>query len=86
MDVDISSSDLVNEGRLSNVGVTTDEKSSGVGVDGRETGDMLSNFLEVREGILLPLHDRRHSDSATTTTKSHIRAHTEQEQNKQNRV
>lgn len=61
LNVDIRSSDFVDEGRLSDVGVSTDEKRSGGGVDGRETGHVLSNLFEIGKRILLSSHDGSHS-------------------------
>jgi hypothetical protein len=61
LDVDVGASDLVDEGRLSDVGVTADKERTGGGVDGRETGHVLANLLEVSEGILLTLHDGGHA-------------------------
>lgn len=62
LDVDVRPGDLVDEGRLSDVGVTANEESTGGGVDGRETGHVLSDLLEVGKGILLTTHDGGHSE------------------------
>ena len=70
LNVDIRSSDLVDKGRLSNVRVSADEESSGSGVDGRKTGHVLSDLLEIGEGILLSSHDGGHSMSTESVTSS----------------
>lgn len=61
LDVDIGTGDLVDEGRLADVGVAADEEGTGGGVDGRETGHVLANLLEVGEGVLLATHDGGHA-------------------------
>ena len=61
LDVDIRSGDLVDKTTLSDIGVTADQERTGVGVDRGQTRDVLSDLLEVGEGILLSLHDRSHS-------------------------
>jgi len=53
--------DLVDEGRLSDVGIPADKQSPRVGVNRGKTGHMLPDLLEVSEGILLPPHYRRHT-------------------------
>lgn len=62
LNVDVGSGYFVDEGRFSDVGVTTDEESSGRRVDGRETGHVLSDLLEVGERIFLSSHDGSHSN------------------------
>jgi len=61
LDVDIRSGDLVDKTTLSDIWVTADQERTGVGVDRGQTRDVLSDLLEVGEGILLSLHDRSHS-------------------------
>ena len=45
--VDVRAGDLVEERGLADVGVSADEKCSSVRVDGRETGEMLSDLFKV---------------------------------------
>lgn len=45
LDINVRSSDLVNEGGLSDVGVAADEEGTGVGINGGETGDVLAHLL-----------------------------------------
>lgn len=61
LDIHVRAGDLVNEGRFADVGVSTDDEGSGIGVDGGETGDMLTDLLEVRKRVFLAAHDRSHS-------------------------
>jgi hypothetical protein len=61
LNIDIRSSDLVDETTLPNVGVTADQQRPGVGIDGWETRDMLPDLLEVGKGVFLTTHDGRHS-------------------------
>lgn len=61
LDVDVGAGDLVDERRLADVGVAADEERAGGRVDLRETRHVLSDLLEVCQGVLLALHDRRHA-------------------------
>jgi len=61
LDVDVGTRDLVHERRLADVGETCDEERARVGVDRRQTRQMLAHLLEVREGVLLAEHERDHS-------------------------
>jgi hypothetical protein len=45
LDIDICAGDFVNEGGFPNIGVSTNEKCPGIGVDGREAGNVLANLL-----------------------------------------
>ena len=61
LNVDIGSGDLVDETTLADIGVTTNKQCSGVGVDSWQSRDVLPDLLQVRQRILLPLHDSSHS-------------------------
>jgi len=61
LNVDIGAGDVLEETRLSNVGVTADEECAGVGVDGGQTAQMLANLLEVEERVLQALTDSGHA-------------------------
>ena len=65
LNIHISPSNLVDETTLSDVGVSTDDQRSRVGVDGGETRDMLSDLFEVGQGFLLTTHNRGHSEVRT---------------------
>lgn len=65
LDVDIGASDLVDEGGLADVGVTADKEGTGSRVDGGETRHVLADLLEVGEGVLLALHNRRHTTESS---------------------
>ena len=65
LDIDISTGNLVHERRLPDVGVSADEQSTGVGVDRGETGQMLTDLLQVSERILLATHDGGHSSEGS---------------------
>ena len=62
LNIDVGSSDFFDKGGLSNVRVTADEESSGGGIDSGKTRHVLSNLLEIGEGILLSSHDGSHSN------------------------
>ena len=49
LNINISVSDIINEGGLSDVGETCYDKSTLIGVNSRETGQMLSDFFEIGE-------------------------------------
>lgn len=59
--VDVRARDLVDKGRLADVGVAANEERAGGGVDRRQTGHVLADLLEVCKRILLTAHDRGHS-------------------------
>ena len=61
LNFDIGSGDLVDETRFANIGKATDEQSSGIGIDGWETTQMLPNLFEIGQALTLPLHDGGHS-------------------------
>lgn len=61
LNIYIGSGDLVDETGLSNVGITADQESPGVGIDSRQPRNVLPNLLQVRQGVLLPPHYSRHS-------------------------
>jgi hypothetical protein len=61
LDIDICSRDLVDKRTLSDVGVTADQKSTGVGVNSWQTRNVLSDLLEVGERVFLSLHDCGHT-------------------------
>lgn len=60
LDIYIGPGDLVNETGLSNVGIAADQESPGVGIDSRQSRNVLPDLLQVRQGVLLPPHDSRH--------------------------
>jgi len=59
----VRTSDLVDEGRLSDIWVPADKQGPSVGVNCGQTGHMLSDLLEVSERILLSSHDRCHTEA-----------------------
>ena len=61
LDVDVRAGDLVDEGRLSDVGVSTDKECSSCWIDCGETGYMLANLLKVGKRIFLAAHDCSHT-------------------------
>lgn len=61
LDLDIGPGDGLEERRLANIGEARDDKCAGVGVDGRETAQMLPNLLEVHEWVLEALANGRHA-------------------------
>ena len=61
LDVDVRASNLVNEGRLADIGVAADEECTGGRIDIGETGNVLTDLLEVGEWVFLPAHDSRHT-------------------------
>ena len=58
--VDVRAGDLVDEGRLADVGVPADEERPGGGVDRGQSRDVLPDLLEIGQGVLLATHDRGH--------------------------
>lgn len=79
LDIDVGAGDLVDKRRLADVGVAADEEGTGGRVDGRETGHVLANLLEVGEGILLATHDGGHSDEGLRQLTAQYPAHPERE-------
>jgi hypothetical protein len=61
LDIDVGSSDLVDETTLADIGVTADQKCSSIRVDSGQTVHVLPDLFEVLEGLSLPLHDGGHS-------------------------
>lgn len=59
--LDIGTGDLVHERTLADVGETTDDQRSGVGIDRGQTVQVLSNLFQKFQGVLLSLQDGRHS-------------------------
>lgn len=53
------------ERRLADVGVSANEKRPGVGVDRRQTTQMLANLVKVEQGILQPLQDGGHATQSS---------------------
>mmetsp|Transcript_4667 Transcript_4667/g.9863 ORF Transcript_4667/g.9863 Transcript_4667/m.9863 type:complete len:282 (-) Transcript_4667:279-1124(-) len=58
--LDVGPRDLVQKGRFADVGEAAKEEGTSRRVQGRETTHVLPDFLEVREGRLLPLQHRAH--------------------------
>lgn len=61
LNVDVGTRNVLEETRLSDVGVTADEECSGVRIDGWETTKMLSDLFEVEKRILHALADGGHA-------------------------
>jgi len=61
LNVDIGTSNALEETRLSNIGVTADKQCSGVGVDRGQTTEMLADLVEVHEGVLESLNEGGHA-------------------------
>lgn len=61
LDIDIGPGNALQERRLADIGVSADDESTGVGVDGWETTEMLSHLLEVDERIFQTLADGGHA-------------------------
>ena len=61
LDVDVRARNLVEERRLADVRVSTDEKGAGGRIDGGETGNVFPDFFQEFEGFVLSLHDRGHT-------------------------
>lgn len=51
---------LVYEAGLADVGEAADEEGASVGVNGRESRQVLPHLLQVLQALLLPLHDGAH--------------------------
>ena len=61
LDIDIGAGDVFQEAGLSDVGVTADQKSAGVGVDRGQTTQMLANLLQVDKRIFQATTDGGHA-------------------------
>ena len=61
LNIDIRAGDVAQETRLSDVGVSTDQESTSVGVDGGETTQVLANLLQVHERVLETAGDGGHT-------------------------
>lgn len=61
LNIYVGPGDLVDETGLSNVGITADQESPGVGIDSRQPRNVLPDLLQVRQRVLLPPHNSRHS-------------------------
>jgi hypothetical protein len=66
LDIDVGSSDLVDETTLADIGVTADQKCSSIRVDSGQTVHVLPDLFEVLEGLSLPLHDGGHSTESSS--------------------
>jgi hypothetical protein len=64
LNLNIGASELVHEAGLSDVGVSAHQEGSGVGVNVRKTGHMLSDLLEVFERGVLSSEDFHHSETS----------------------
>ena len=62
--VDIRARDALQERRLARVGEAADDKSPRVGVDGRETAEMLADLVQVQQGLLELLDEGGHAAEA----------------------
>lgn len=65
LNVDICASDAAQETRLADIGVAADQQSACVGVNGRETTQMLADLVEVQQRILEALADGGHSTKSS---------------------
>jgi hypothetical protein len=61
LNVDIGTSNALEETRLSDVGVTADKQCSSVGVDRRQTAEMLADLIEVHKRVLESLNEGGHA-------------------------
>jgi hypothetical protein len=61
LDIDVRARDLVDKRRFTDVRIAAYEEGARVRVDRRQTRYVLSDLLEVRQGIFLAAHDSRHS-------------------------
>mmetsp|Transcript_2002 Transcript_2002/g.3196 ORF Transcript_2002/g.3196 Transcript_2002/m.3196 type:complete len:276 (-) Transcript_2002:112-939(-) len=66
LDINVTTSDLVHETRLSHVGQAAHEDGSCVRVQGWKTRKMLTNFLQIRQGCFLSLQDGAHTTQGCT--------------------
>jgi hypothetical protein len=66
LDIDIGTGDAAQEAGLSDIGVPADQESSGVGINGRETTQMLPNLLQVDKRILQTSADGGHTTQGGT--------------------
>ena len=65
LDVDVGTGDVLEERRLSNVGVSANEESAGVGVDRGQTAQMLPDLVEVEKRVLQTLADGGHATKSS---------------------
>ena len=61
LNIDIGTGNFVNEGRLSDVWVATNQKCAGVGIYGRKSRNVLPDLLEVCKRIFLAFHNCCHT-------------------------
>jgi hypothetical protein len=61
LNVDVCAGDLVDKARLADVGKTRNEQRARVWVDRRQTRQVLTDLLKVREGRRLSPHDGAHA-------------------------
>ena len=61
LNLDVCTGHFVHEARLSHVGEATNNDGPRVGVDGRQTGEMLPHLLQVLKALVLSLHDGAHA-------------------------
>lgn len=66
LNIDIRSCHALQKARLSDIGVSADEESSSVGVNGRKTTEMLAHLVEVEERILQSSANSRHTTQGCT--------------------
>jgi len=72
LDIDVRSGDLVDEGRLADVRVSTDEEGARIRINGGQPGDVLPDLFEVSERVFLPAHDRGHSAGTSLSIDTEI--------------
>ena len=61
LDFNICPSDLVDEAGFADIGESTDKQCPGIWVNGRQTGEMLPDLLQILKTLRLPLHDGGHA-------------------------
>ena len=61
LNLDICARDVLQERRLANVGETRDDECAGVGVNRRETAQMLPDLLKVDKRVLKPFANCCHA-------------------------
>ena len=59
--INVRAGNFVDERGFSDIGITADEKSTCVGIDGWQTGDVLADLLKVGQWIFLTSHDGSHT-------------------------
>lgn len=66
LNIDVGSGHTLQEARLSYIGVSADEESSGVGIDRGETAQMLSDLVEVEQWVFQATANSGHATQSGT--------------------